>query len=50
MISTQVVLYAAAMIVLIIGAFVDSPRFNVTRCIALGLGLIVAAQLVTVLR
>jgi hypothetical protein len=44
--TTQLALYLAATIVLILGAVIDPPRFNVTRCIALALALIVLAQLV----
>lgn len=46
MLTAQFVLYLIAAIVLIVGAVVDDPRFGVTRCIALALGLIVLAQLV----
>lgn len=38
-------LYVAAMIVLLLGAIIDPLKFNVTRCIALALALIAAAQL-----
>jgi len=31
-------------------ALVDAPRFSATRCIALGLALVVLAQLVAVMR
>lgn len=44
--SFQLALYIIAALVLIIGAVVDDARFNVTRCIALALGLVVVAQLV----
>lgn len=43
--NPQVALYVAAMIVLLIGAIIDPPRFNVTRCIAAALALVIAAQL-----
>lgn len=43
--NPQVLLYVAAVIVLVIGAIIDSPRFNVLRCIALALALIVLAQM-----
>ena len=45
-ITAQFILYLVAAIVLIIGAVVDEPRFNVTRCIALALALVILAQLV----
>ena len=45
--NAQFILYLAAAIVLIIGAVIkDHPRFNVTRCIALGLALVILAQIV----
>lgn len=43
--NAQVALYVAAIIVLLLGAILDPPRFNVTRCIALALALVIAAQL-----
>lgn len=43
--SAQLILYVAAAIVLLIGAIADPPQFNVTRCMALALALIIAAQL-----
>lgn len=46
MTTAQMALYIAAVVVLVIGAIVDDPRFNVTRCIALALGLVLLAQLV----
>lgn len=46
MLNVQFILYLAAAIVLLLGAVIDDSRFNVTRCIALGLALIVLAQLV----
>lgn len=44
--NAQFALYVAAAITLIFGAVLDHPRFNVTRCIALGLALIVIAQVI----
>lgn len=44
--NAQVILYLAAAIVLLVGAIIDDSRFNVMRCIALALALIVLAQLV----
>lgn len=44
--NAQLILYVAAAITLILGAILDHPRFNVTRCIALGLALIVLAQVI----
>lgn len=44
--NAQTVLYLAAAVVLILGAVIDDPRFNVTRCIAFALALLVLAQLV----
>lgn len=41
--GAQLVLYVAAMIVLLVSAIIDPPQFNVHRCIALAL--IIAAQL-----
>lgn len=46
MTTFQLALYIVAAIVLILGAILDDPRFNVTRCIALALGLIVIAQII----
>lgn len=43
--TTPFMLYVAAMIVLLLGAIIDPPKFNVTRCIAPALALIIAAQL-----
>lgn len=43
--NAQIWLYVGAMIVLLIGAIADPPKFNVTRCIALAFALLVAAQL-----
>ena len=45
MLTASAILYLVAAIVLIVGAVMDDPRFNVTRCIALALGLVVIAQL-----
>lgn len=44
--NAQVALYIAAVIVLLLGAILDPPKFSVTRCIALALALVIAAQLV----
>ena len=44
--NAQVILYVTAAIVLLVGAIIDDSRFNVMRCIALALALIVLAQLV----
>lgn len=44
--SMQLALYIVAAIVLILGAILDDPRFNVTRCIALALGLVILAQII----
>lgn len=44
--NAQVALYVAAVIVLLLGAIIDPPKFSVTRCIALALALVIAAQLV----
>lgn len=44
--TTQIALYVAAALVLLIGAALDDPRFNVTRCIAVGLALLILAQIV----
>lgn len=46
--TAQLALYIAAVIVLLIGAAIDDPRFGVTRCIALAFGLVLMAQLVGV--
>lgn len=46
MTTTQIILYATAAIVLLLGAVIDDPRFSVTRCIALGLALVVLAQVI----
>lgn len=43
--NAQIALYTAAIIVLLIGAIFDHSRFNVTRCIALALALILLAQM-----
>jgi hypothetical protein len=48
MISTQLILYVAAAIVLLVGAIIDSPRFNTIRCIALAGALLILAQIVGV--
>lgn len=47
MTTIQLALYVAAVIVLLIGAVIDDPRFSVTRCIALALALVIAAQTMT---
>ena len=44
--NAQFTLYVAAVVILIFGAVTDYPRFNVTRCIALGLALVLLAQLI----
>jgi len=44
--NAQLLLYVAAAIVLLLGAVIDDPRFNVTRCIALALALLVLAQVI----
>ena len=44
--NAQFILYLAAALILLLGAALDHPRYNVTRCIALGLALIVLAQLI----
>lgn len=46
MTTFQLALYIVAAIVLILGAILDDPRFNVTRCIALALGLVILAQII----
>lgn len=46
MTSAQLALYLAAAIVLLLGAVIDDTRFNVTRCIALAMALVVLAQLI----
>lgn len=46
MINAQLVLYIAAAVVLLLGAVLDHPRFNTIRCIALGMALIVLAQII----
>lgn len=46
MTTTQIALYVTAALVLLIGAVVDDPRFNVTRCIAVALALLILAQVV----
>lgn len=45
MITPQVIFYLLAVIVFIFGAL-DYPRFGATRCISLGLGLMVLAMVV----
>lgn len=42
----RLILYVLAAVILIVGAVFDHPRFGVTRCIALALGLVVLAQVV----
>lgn len=44
--NAQFALYLAAAIILLLGAVIDHPRFSVTRCIALGLALVILAQVV----
>jgi drug/metabolite transporter (DMT)-like permease len=44
--NAQLLLYVAAAIVLLLGAVIDDPRFNVTRCIALAFALLVLAQVI----
>lgn len=46
MTTVQIALYVVAALILLVGAAVDDPRFNVTRCIALALSLLVLAQIV----
>ena len=46
MTTIQITLYVVAALVLIVGAAIDDARFNVMRCIALALALIVLAQLI----
>lgn len=46
MTTAQFILYLAAAIVLLLGAVIDDTRFNVTRCIALAMALLVLAQLI----
>lgn len=46
MTTAQTALYIAAAIVLLLGAVIDDPRFNVTRCIALALALVILAQVI----
>lgn len=43
--NAQVALYTAAVIVLLIGAIIDPPKFGVMRCIAVALALVIEAQL-----
>lgn len=43
--NPQVAIYIVAVCVLLLGAILDPPRFNVTRCIALALALLVLAQM-----
>lgn len=45
MTTAQTALYIAAAIVLLLGAVIDTPKFNVTRCIALAGALLILAQL-----
>lgn len=44
--SLVLALYLVAAAVMLIGGIVDHPRFSVTRCIAVGLGLMALAQVV----
>lgn len=46
MFTPQAILYLLAVIVFAFGAL-DFPRFGATRCISLGLALIVLAQIVS---
>lgn len=45
--NAQLILYIAAAITLIFGAVLDHPRFSVTRCVALALGLVLLAQVIS---
>lgn len=43
--NVQLIFYVAAVCVLLVGAIINPDKFNVTRCIALALALVLIAQM-----